>query len=273
MLETIMNSIKLYGIIGKPLEHSLSPKLHNWAFPLINHLAMFKAWTLEPAHLEDFISAMHSLRICGLCVTIPFKQSIIPFLDVISPRAKSVGAVNTLYWQGDKLCGENTDIDGCKLPLLQKKPADISLVLGAGGAARAAIMALLELNIKNIYVSARNEKACKELAHHFNIHYQSWDDRERLQAQWILNTTPLGMKGALQEQSPYSFSTANEDFLAYDLVYNPMNTKFLLDAKQCGYSIQNGLDMFVGQALSQMKLWTGKAVCHQEACNFILKYL
>ncbi len=268
-----MLGMKLFGIIGKPLGHSLSPKLHNWAFAELRQHAFFEAWPIDSAHLEDFITAMHTLRIRGLCVTIPHKQAIIPFLDEVSPRAKSIGAVNTLYWQGDKLCGENTDVDGFKLPLMGRKKAKKALVFGAGGAARAVIVGLQELGVDEIYISNRDNEKATKLAHEFAVQNLEWEAWDGLEAEWLINTTPLGMKGAYEGQSPYVFKEGHKDILAYDIVYNPLKTKFLHDAEIAGCSIQDGLDMFVGQALSQMQLWMGKAVEPDSAREFLLKTL
>ncbi len=267
-----MQSTELYGIVGNPLGHSLSPYLHNWAFSVLQHAGIFNAWPIEATQLQSFISAMRTLRICGCCVTIPYKESIIEFLDQISPRAKSIGAVNTLYWQGDMLCGENTDVDGFKLPLLKRAKPKMALVLGTGGAARAVLMGLKELGVAEIYVSGRSEQKTLSLTHDFDVQAVAWAERENLDAEWVINTTPLGMQGEYQEQSPYNFGPKSQDYLAYDLVYNPLKTRFLHEAGLAGYSTQDGLDMFVGQALSQMQLWMGKCVDAHAAREILLKY-
>ncbi len=269
-----MQHTNIYGIIGSPLGHSLSPRLHNWAFKQLDYAGTFTAWPLEKSQLANFIIAMRTLHISGACVTIPHKESIIPFLDEISPRAKSVGAVNTLYWQGDKLCGENTDVHGFKLPLLKYKLPQSALILGAGGAARAVIMGLKELGVTQIRISNRNAEKASNLAQIFCIDTVPWDEREQVQANWIINTTPLGMQGSYEELSPYDFSTMGQiakDTIAYDLVYNPLQTKFLREAKQAGLIAQDGLDMFVGQALRQMQLWTGKCTDLTNTREFLIK--
>ncbi len=269
-----MQDMKIYGIIGQPLGHSLSPSLHNWAFAKLGYAGIFKAWPIEKSQLADFIVAMRTLNIGGACVTIPYKECIMPFLDEISPRAKSIGAVNTLYWQGHKLCGENTDVDGFMLPLLVRKAPRSALILGAGGAARAVIMGLKELGIKQIFISNRNSVKAEALAQEFDIESVAWSDRLQCHTELIINTTPLGMKGSFEELSPYSFEHLSEQdmkhMLAYDLVYNPLETRFLREAKQAGLNTQDGLDMFVGQALRQMQLWTEHSTDLVKTREFLL---
>ncbi len=270
-----MQHTEIFGIIGNPLGHSLSPRLHNWAFKQRKYAAIFKAWSLEKSQLADFVVGMRTLKLAGACVTIPYKESIIPLLDEISPRAKSIGAVNTLYWQGDKLCGENTDVDGFKLPLLKRAKPTSALILGAGGAARAVIVGLRELGIAQIRIANRNAEKAEALAQEFDIDTVSWHKREQNCASWIINTTPLGMHGSYAELSPYDFSLYNgqcqQDKLAYDLVYNPLQTKFLYDAKQAGLVVQDGLDMFVGQAIKQMQIWTNSSTDIDKTREFLLE--
>ncbi len=273
-----MQHINIYGIIGQPLGHSLSPSLHNWAFEQCGHQGIFNAWPLKQEQLSDFVTAMRTLRIGGACVTIPYKEKIIPLLDGISKRAQSIGAVNTIFWKDDALWGENTDVDGFKFPLTHGKNSfalQSALVLGAGGAARAVIVGLKELAVEHIYVSNHNIEKASTLAKEFEIKTVPWEDRMSCHAQSIVNTTPLGMHGSNEHLNPYDFtmqkSTSNGHCLAYDLVYNPLQTVFLRQALQMGFKVQDGLDMFVGQALSQMKLWYGSSTEASQTRDFITK--
>ncbi len=264
--------MQLYGIIGHPLEHSLSPALHNWAFAKRCIHAAFAPWPIAPEQLADFVSSMRLLKFQGACVTIPHKERILPLLDSISPHAQKIGAVNTLYWQDGQLCGDNTDVYGFMFPL-QAHSLSNALVLGAGGAARAVLMGLqlLGLDKSQIFLCNHNNEKAQSMAEEFGVTFYPWDARTQLSAKLIINTTPLGMQGKHVHQSPYPAKAFRSDTtcLAYDLVYNPLHTQFLLDAKAAGWQIQDGLDMFVGQALKQMQIWTGGMTEFQETRQYL----
>lgn len=248
---------QLYGIIGYPLGHSQSPRVHNAAFQALNLAKVYMAWPTAPAKLPAFMEAVRTLPIAGLSVTIPHKESIIPLLDAITPAARQVGAVNTVFWQDGALCGHNTDMAGFMAPLRGKKYS-VALVLGAGGAARAVLAGLQELGCQRIVLTNRTLATAMALAHEFQLEVVPWEERTDVQAHIIVNATPLGMLGEMQEQSPYpaaAFSRGGKG-LAYDLVYNPLYTRFLQDAAAAGWAVQDGLDMFVAQADEQFRLWT-----------------
>ncbi len=270
-----MNALQLFGIIGYPLGHSKSPVLHNWAFAQLHYGAAFVPWAIEPTKLTQFIESMHLLHIAGACVTIPHKEKVVPLLDGMSEQARSVGAVNTLYWNEDRLYGENTDVYGFMLPL-QQHTLDTKahcLVLGAGGAAKAVVVGLKMLGFEHIYISSHSNNRAIDMANTFGLHCIAWEERAKLEAQYIINTTPLGMLGDNVHLSPYpeeAFMRAKAQVcLAYDLVYNPLETKFLRMAKAAGWQTQDGLDMFVGQALRQMHIWTGRSTDFQATRTFL----
>ncbi len=258
-----MQDVKIYGIIGNPLGHSLSPALHTDTFTRLGHAGAFATWPMPKEKVALFLQSMRLLRLAGACVTIPHKQEVLPHLDHISPLAKSVGAVNTLYWEGQELCGENTDVSGFLWPLQGKKIPHRAMVLGAGGAARAIIVALKTLRAEGmgkIFISSHNDEKARLLCEEFQCVFVPWQERSSIKAPWLINTTPLGMKGAdTIEQSPYPtkafLQNVSKDALAYDIVYNPLETRFLREAAAAGWQTQDGLDMFVGQALAQQKLW------------------
>ncbi len=275
-----MEQHALYGIIGHPLGHSRSPALHNWAFQALGHKGVFLSWPVEPEHLADFVHSVRLLRIQGVCVTIPHKEAIIPLLDEISPRAATIGAVNTLYWHEGKLCGENTDVDGFLLPLKQHSIPESALILGAGGAARAVVAGLQSLGIERLFISNRDTKRAQLLAENSEmecktkLEHVDWDARADVDAHWIINTTPLGMHGVHADKSPYPATAFEKSSgLAYDLVYNPLQTRFLREARAAGWRVQDGLDMFVGQALRQMQCWTGSSTDYAETRSFLAKTL
>ena len=266
---------ELYGITGWPLGHSLSPRLHNWGFGLKDLPGVFMAWPVPAGGMAAFVQAVRTLNVRGCCVTIPHKEAVLPLLDRVSARALAVGAVNTLYWEGERLCGDNTDVQGFAEPLRHRAAKGQSwrraLVLGAGGAARAVLAALAELRtagcVGEILLTNRHAERTQELAAHFAVLPLAWEEREAAGADLLINTTPLGMSGEQVQHSPVSARAfgAWARGLAYDLVYNPLQTTFLREARAAGWDTQDGLDMFVGQGLAQFALWTGTTLPAQGA--------
>ncbi|MEG2171784.1 MAG: shikimate dehydrogenase [Desulfovibrionaceae bacterium] len=256
-----MNNIpqQLYGIIGYPLGHSQSPRVHNAAFTAAGLSKVYMAWPTPPEKLAALIDAVRTLPIAGLSVTIPHKERIIPLLDAITPAAHQVGAVNTVFWKDGALCGHNTDMAGFMAPLQGKKLCS-ALVLGAGGAARAVLAGLQTLGYTSILTNHHLPKAMA-LAHEFQIEYVPWEKRTHVQVDILINATPLGMQGDGQDKSPYPAAAfAPNGGLAYDLVYTPLHTRFLREAHAAGWDIQDGLDMFAAQAAEQFHLWTGESL-------------
>ena len=251
----------VYGIIGYPLGHTLSPLLHTTAFRERGIPAVLVPWPIEPERLEAFVAAFRLLRVGGCCVTIPHKEDIIPFLDRITDRAEAVGAVNLLYWEHDELCGDNTDVPGFVAPLaeLPAFPRGASaLVLGAGGASRAAVAGLKSLGCR-VLVSNRTESAARLLAEEFELEVVPWKGRGTATAELVVNTTPLGMKGRFEEETPYPEEAfAGRSGIAYDIVYTPLRTRFLREAEAAGWRTLSGLGMFIGQADYQFRTWTGR---------------
>lgn len=270
---------ELFGIIGYPLGHSMSPRLQNWGFEKVGHSAVFMPWPVEPGRVEDFVRALRLLNIRGACVTIPHKEAVLPLLDRVSERAHHMGAVNTLYWDDDVLCGENTDVDGFMAPLRSGPNAGrafaCALVLGAGGAARAVVQGLKELGIPRIAICNRSMNKAQELARHFAVEALDWDARHELGADLVINTTPLGMLGKGVDASPFDAAafSRGKPGLAYDIVYNPLETRFLREAKAAGWATQDGLDMFVAQGMVQFKLWTGHDLPAHEARAVLMEAL
>lgn len=225
---------KLYGIVGHPLGHSLSPRLHNAGFARTGWPGAYFAWPVPPERLPDFINTVRLLPVHGVSVTIPHKEAVIPLLDRLTPRARAVGAVNTLYWDGDALCGDNTDVPGFLAPLQNHPPITAALVLGAGGAARGVLAALRERNIPRIAVANHNADKAATLAAAFDAEALPWAERGLWGADMVVNATPLGMRGARLEETPFPAQGFTGQGLAYDLVYNPLETRFLREATLAG---------------------------------------
>ncbi|MEZ7198242.1 shikimate dehydrogenase [Pseudodesulfovibrio karagichevae] len=265
---------RAFGIIGWPLGHTLSPALHNWGFAELGLDAHYTAWPLEPADLPAFMERVRTEPVHGVSVTIPHKRAVMAHLDRISDRARAIGAVNTIYWDGDALCGENTDVIGVVAPLRGLDPLPGSaIVLGAGGAARAAVAGLLELGIPRVAVANRTLAKAEALAADFGVACVPWD--ERMDAPWelVCNTTPLGMSGDLEGGTPWDADRFAPGAVAYDIVYNPLETRFLAEAGAAGRRAVSGLEMFLHQGLAQFRLWTGRDMDEAGARRLLLSAL
>lgn len=252
---------RLYGVTGWPLAQSLSPLLHNTGFQSLGLSAIYMAWPVPPDELATFLRSLRIMNIQGISVTIPHKIAIIEYLDKISEAATLAGAVNTLYWMDGCLCGDNTDVTGFMAPLtalqLQKTNA---LILGAGGAAHAVASGLKLAGWSDVRVTSPGGKSQYALAERFGYTAIPWDERYDEAASLLINATPMGMHGPLEQQTPYDFKKASEpaNCIAYDLVYNPLKTVFLREAAAAGCKCISGLEMFFGQGNAQFRLWTGE---------------
>ncbi|MBG0791021.1 MAG: shikimate dehydrogenase [Desulfovibrionaceae bacterium] len=263
-----------FGIIGWPLGHTMSPTLHNWGFERLAIDAAYSAWPVMPGDLESFMGQVRARPVSGLSVTIPHKRAVMQFLDRITDRAKAVGAVNTLFWDGDALCGENTDVVGVIAPLkgLDALPRS-AIVLGAGGAARAALAGLKELAVPSVAVANRTRQKADDLAADFGADCVDWENRMDRPWELILNATPLGMAGEHADATPWAADRFPSDAIAYDIVYNPLETRFLREAAAAGCATVSGLEMFLHQGLAQFRLWTGQNLDEDGARELLLDAL
>jgi shikimate dehydrogenase len=264
---------QIFGIIGYPLGHSLSPTLHNWGFARTSFPGTYCRWPVTAEQLPAFMLAVRTLNIRGVSVTIPHKESVIPHLNGLTPRALAVGAVNTLYWEGDLLMGDNTDVAGFLAPL-QLRHASITsaLVLGAGGAARAVLAGLREVGCQKIVLANRSPEAARKMAAEFGATPCPWEERKEVRAELLVNTTPLGMLGDFVDQTPWEGSMGRFT-LVYDLIYNPLQTRLLGEAEDAGCTTLSGLDMFIHQGLAQFQRWTGLEFPLAEADRLLRKHL
>ena len=259
-----------YGIIGWPLGHSKSPLLHNWGLKEAGLPGAYVPWPTEPAKLTAFMAEVRARHILGVSVTIPHKQAVMRHLDGLTDRAKAVGAVNTLFWRDGALYGDNTDVLGI-VKALEGREAGLesALVLGAGGAARAACVALRELGVADVAVTNRTAVKAEKLAADFGLRTVPWDERV---GAWsiILNTTPLGMLGEHQDESPWPADGFAGVGLVFDFVYNPVRTRLLAEAQAAGVGCVSGLTMFLHQGLAQFELWTGKKLDARRAAQVLM---
>ena len=251
------------GLIGHPIAHSLSPQIHNAAF---NAAALDAVYL--PFDVRDLSSFMRRLvhpatreidwRLRGLSVTTPHKQNVMDHLDWIDSGAREIGAVNTVVIDGQRLKGYNTDALGFISALKMQRPGLKGMrcaVIGGGGAARAAIWALLQEGA-GVSVFVRDIERAKPLTKTFDVPIVELHSAVFKDFDVVVNTTVLGMSGHLEQETPANAAQLCGARLAYDLVYNPTETRFLREAKQVGCETLGGLSMFVAQAAGQFRLWT-----------------
>ncbi|EHJ47782.1 shikimate 5-dehydrogenase [Solidesulfovibrio carbinoliphilus subsp. oakridgensis] len=256
---------RLYGIIGHPLGHTLSPLVHNWGFARFGIEARYEAWATLPEELPAFMARVRETPIQGLSVTIPHKTAVMDFVDVVTDLGREVGAVNTLFWRGGALHADNTDVEGFCRPLVVRGIAPgAALLLGCGGAARAVAAGLRRLQVPRIGVTGRSLDKARALALEFGLEPVAWEDRADFPAALVVNATPIGMSGRQEGVSPYPAAAWEPGRLAYDLVYNPYETRFLAEAARAGAGVVPGLEMFLYQAVEQFCLWTGRVLPDDE---------
>lgn len=248
-------STRVYAVIAKPVGHSKSPLIHNRAFNKVGFDGIYLPLLVEPEDVGDCMETVRSLPIRGVSVTIPHKQAVIPFLDWIDPAARRIGAVNTLYWQGGALAGTNTDAIGITVPLGKRVDLKRShvLVVGNGGAAKAAVVALQEAGSR-VSVTGRNPRRVTRLAEQHGaepITFGSLSDRY---FDVLVQATPVGMSPHVGETL---FPGTIPADVVFDLVYNPLETVLLKRATEQGKVGIGGIEMFVEQAAAQFQIWTG----------------
>jgi 3-dehydroquinate dehydratase / shikimate dehydrogenase len=247
---------RIFGVAGNPITHSLSPLMHNTAFrrEKVNAVLL----PLKAKTADDLIALMIELPMSGTAITMPLKLEVLPLLDHIDPIARRIGAVNTLRVSADgKLSGYNTDVHGVVNPLAQRiqlKGARIA-VLGAGGAARAAVFGLVDAGAEVFIVNRTHENA-QALARAAKAKALRHDLLAKHRFDAILNSTPCGMKGSAQPL-PLAENELNAG-LVFEMVYNPLETPLLRLARSRGIPTINGLEMFVQQGARQFEIWTGK---------------
>jgi shikimate dehydrogenase len=251
-----------YGIIGKPLAHSLSPLLHNFWFKKHNINATYSLIEIELDKINEIINKIRNKDLQGINVTTPYKQVIIPFLDIIINDAKETSSVNTVYLNDEnKIVGENTDVYGFEYSFIKKlKNEDLReksvLILGAGGVTPSVIYSLAKKNIKKIFLSNRTMEKAKNIKDKFPfIEIVLWESilNKSNDIDIIINTTSLGMKnGNNFEQIIKKFK---KELIYYDVVYNPLETPMLKNFKENKIKTFNGLEMFLYQAQKSFFLW------------------
>ncbi|WP_026674611.1 shikimate dehydrogenase [Alkalihalobacterium bogoriense] len=253
---------KLFGLLGNPVGHSLSPAMHNEMFTFLQLPHYYHAFNVEETQLEKAVAGIKALGIAGFNVTIPHKVAIMKYLDEIDDEAKKIGAVNTVVVEDGKLIGYNTDgrgyleslLDVTGLTLQQKSV----LVIGAGGAARAIVTVLVSHGVGDVTICNRTKEKANTLASETMTKSISIQDAEQQLATFdlIINTTSVGMSPKINEM-PLSLEKMKEGTVVSDLIYNPLETKLLKEAKKKNALIVEGVGMFVGQGALAFEKWTG----------------
>ncbi len=272
-----------FGVIGYPLTHSLSPQIHNHAFQILKIDAVYEKIEISPESFNESINELKSGGYSGFNITIPYKLKIMSLLDEIDSDARTIGAVNTIVRKENKWIGYNTDVSGFLTPLLEFKNLLLNcLVLGTGGAARAVIFALARyLQPQSITIAGRNLEKAANLSTEFgslfemiHLDHRPLNGAESILSKFnlIINSTPLGTFPKIDQTPLLTIINLREQTIVYDLVYNPLETKLLKDARRAGKNIFliNGMEMLLQQAASAFKLWTNEEMPIANVRDYIL---
>jgi len=263
--------VKIIGLIGYPLAHSISPSFQQAALDHLRIDARYELWETERDALAERVAGMRHPGCLGTNVTVPYKELVIPMLDEIDPLAARIGAVNTIANRDGRLCGYNTDVTGFARALREEGGFDPSgahvVLLGAGGAGRAATMALVQAQAASVTIAdlipERAEKLVEDLGRQGETTLRGLaPGEENLAAatkrcQLLVNCTPIGMRHSKEEHDlPMPPELIHPDMLVFDIIYNPFETRFLTEAKRRGARTLGGLPMLVYQGAASFELWT-----------------
>ncbi|NNV05474.1 shikimate dehydrogenase [Geobacillus sp. C56-T2] len=256
----------VYGLLGFPVEHSLSPLMHNDAFACLGIPARYHLFPVKPGQVGAAIAGVRALGIAGVNVTIPHKMAVMPFLDEIDDHARRIGAVNTIVNRDGRLVGYNTDGPGYVRALEEELDVSFAgkriLVIGAGGGARGIYFSLLSTAAARIDMANRTiEKAAQLVGEGKDDRsaFFSLAEAEKRLAEYdiVINTTAAGMHPQEEEQ-PLSLERLRPGTIVSDIIYNPLETKWLKEAKARGARTQNGIGMLVYQGALAFEKWTGQ---------------
>ena len=250
------NSSEIFALFGNPIGHSLSPFMHNATFKRMRIHAHYVPFCVK--NLEDAVRGIRGLDIRGVSVTIPFKTTVMPYLDEVDESSLRVGAVNTILNDSKgRLRGYNTDWIGLVRDL--KESLEIGgktfAILGAGGAARAAVFGILKEGGIPVIVNRTIEKG-EEMAREFGCPFNPLSEIGKIKADCLINTTPVGMAPD-REKSPVVRESLVNFRWVMDIIYNPLETKLLGDAAEAGCIVLSGVGMFVHQGAEQIRIWKG----------------
>jgi shikimate dehydrogenase len=270
----IKGTTKLLGVIGYPVAHSLSPVMHNAAISALKADYIYLPFPIKPENLSTAIKGFQAIGVQGFSITIPHKQTIIPLLQAITPEAKIIGAVNTVWFTENGWQGTNTDFLGFIAPLqnLEQDWHHITpIILGNGGASRAVVVGCHSLGCREIHVFGRNQDKLALFAQSWQntplqdvLKVHSWDQLEGMvsQSQLLVNTTPVGMYPHVHDcpLEENVIQNIQPKTIVYDLIYTPKPTLFLQKAQAQGAIIIDGLEMLVQQGAKALEIWLAQAV-------------
>lgn len=267
----MQNNTDILGLVGYPLGHSLSPLIHNSIYKNYGINSVYTLFETLPYELHSTVESIRSLSIKGVNVTIPFKESIIEYLDELDNSSSSIGAVNTIINENGVLKGYNTDYYGFSKSL-ELQHVNTSgrnvFIIGSGGAAKSAAFSLLK-NGSRVYIFNRSIEKAEKLCSNYSLFQDNITPCElayidesiiRIKPYMIVNCTPVGMKGYGGSLNIKSSSIKGNVEVLYDLVYNPHITSFLSLGEACGCRSVSGIDMLLLQAFASIKIWTGKEI-------------
>lgn len=252
--------VKTFAVIGDPIEHSLSPSIHNAAFKALNLDCTYIAYRIPRGELGEGIESLRQIKISGFNVTIPHKIEMMQYLDEVSPECKTIGATNTVSNENGRFVGYNTDMDGFLEPI-KKRNIGISgesvLVLGSGGAARAIVAGFAKEKARKITIANRTENKARELSKFASSlgaesDHTTLNNVDTSKYKFIINATSVGLKN---EPSPISTNSINSNHVVYDIIYMPMSTDFITQSKKNSATIIYGYEMLLGQAVLAFQIW------------------
>ena len=254
-VEKFTRAAKIYGVVADPVRHSISPAVHNRAFQALRMDAVYIPFLVHAAQLKDFFTLAEGLPLSGFSVTIPHKQKIIRYLDIVDPLARRIGAVNTVWKKAGKWRGANTDAPAVTAPLARhlRLAKSSVLLIGNGGAARGAAYALVDSGSK-LSIVGRNPDRVRALAKACGAEPLLKEQAEKRKFDAIVHATPLGM---FPRTEGCFFSDGIPGELVFDMVYNPIETPLVHRATEQGLTVIRGIEMFIEQASRQFEIWTG----------------
>ena len=264
--------MKKYIVIGNPIEHSLSPKLHNFWINKYKLKATYNKIKLNENELEGTVKEVRDNKIDGINVTVPFKKKIIPFVDTLSPLAQQANSVNTIYKKKNKIVGDNTDVEGFEksLKAINFNPKNKkAFIIGAGGVALSIIVGLKRMGIEKISISNRTKSEPENLKEKYkDLDILDWG--KSCDFNIVINATSLGLNK--KDKINLDFDKTNPNKVFYDVIYSPKKTNFLQEGQKFGNKISNGMKMFIYQAQLSFNIWHNiMPDVDEEVINFLEK--
>lgn len=256
--------VEFYGLLGEKLSHSLSPRIHKMIFEAIEVEGAYKLFEVPRENLEEFVAAVKLLKIKGCSVTIPYKSLIMKYLDVISPEAERIGAVNTIALIDGELHGYNTDYFGFG-HMFETSKVELNgkavVVLGNGGVTKAAMHYLVDNKVAKVYIVSRNPESTMGISHE-KVEIISYNQLEKISGDILINGTPVGMFPN-ENISPVDEEVIKNFNIVIDLIYNPSKTELMNKAENLGKKTIGGLSMLIGQGVKAQEIWQNRKIEEQ----------